>query len=94
MKVNGDLYCFLSSTQSRTGISFELGDEYRYNANFYDRSFHRGERFKIFKGKFDGNGPMAGDQCVVKIPKQADLGSEVIKCYLYYLFYYPAGQVV
>ncbi|XP_005110970.1 uncharacterized protein LOC101848558 [Aplysia californica] len=64
------------STQNSTFTSFNTEPGGGYLVHFTDKSFHSGERFKLYSGIFLGRGAQCPGRCVVKISKGADLASK------------------
>ena len=68
------LICF--SFQNCTLQSEDAGNGDSYWVSFEEKSFCKGNAFKVYSGKMNGRGKKSGDRCVVKVFRKC-MGTKV-----------------
>nr|KAI8762639.1 alpha-protein kinase vwkA-like [Biomphalaria glabrata] len=75
-KVNQPMF----SLQNCTLQSEDRGDGETYWVSFEEKSFSKGNEFKVYNGRMNGAGPKSGDRCVVKVFRQCQGTKSLCAC--------------
>ncbi|KAH9490108.1 hypothetical protein Btru_035273 [Bulinus truncatus] len=60
--------------------SEDRGDGETYWVSFEEKSFSKGNEFKVYNGRMNGAGPKSGDRCVVKVFRQCQGTKSLCAC--------------
>ncbi|XP_059178236.1 uncharacterized protein LOC131957443 isoform X2 [Physella acuta] len=73
-------YGTMFSLQNCTLQSEDKGDGETYWVSFEEKSFSKGNEFKVYNGRMNGRGPKSGDKCVVKVFRQCQGTKSLCSC--------------